>query len=543
MALYEQEVKNEICWPAPLEGMYQLLGGGAASGVAPKLTHLGLADVLFITLVMSLPKSRRPWGIVTWMAWTFRLSRPSVYALAERVQERLTRPEVKEIGYLPGPKPGLEVTPGRVRRTALTAAFPGKMSLRNTQELLAEAFDESRSVGWLSELLSEAGEQAGEVLKKIDTSPLGRAICVRDETFFQDMPVLHIIDPLSMTLLCSVVAPDRQADTWALTLLDVESRGVKIVGLVEDMARMYPASLEVAESEAEVQKDVWHIESDGAQLQRDLERAALGSTKQVIELEKKLLRTWDNDLFEQKYIPAVAKESQLYDQHAAFSEWLGHLCDALEVVDWRSGEIRDRAINGWLLQETLGGLQAIDHPRIQTWVRSLRRHQHQLLTYLDWLAPTLAAYTEELAQILTTSQARADFMRLVARHWRLAQALTSGHSHLGFAAQQNQQALDDFLADNPALKPLLQPLHDLLDAACRASSLVENLNGLLKQFLHNRRSFRSSTTLQLYLNLFTLWHNMRVYQRGKRQGLSPYQMAGIQTPSHDWLALLGYPPA
>jgi len=419
MALYEQEVENEICWPAPLEGMYQLLGGGAASGVAPKLPHLGLADVLFMTLVMSLPKSRRPWGIVTWMAWTFRLSRPSVYALAQRVQERLSSPEVREIRYLPGSKPGLEVTPERVMRTALTAAFSGKMSLRNTQELLAEAFDESRSIGRLSELLGEAGQQAGEVLNKIDTSPLGRARCVRDETFFQGMPVLHTIDPLSMTLLCSVVTPDRQADTWAITLLDVESRGVKIVGLVEDMARMYPASLEAAESEAEVQKDVWHLESDGAQLQRDLERAALRSTQQVIELEKKLLRTWDNDLFEQKYIPALEKETQLYDQHAAFSEWLGHLCDALEVVDWRNGEIRDCAINGWLLEETLCGLEAIDHKRVQTWVRSLRRHQHQLLTFLDWLAPALAAYAEELAQTLTTPHARTDFMRLVTRHWRL----------------------------------------------------------------------------------------------------------------------------
>ena len=194
---------------------------------------------------------------------------------------------------------------------------------------------------------------------------------------------------------------------------------------------MYPASLEAAESEAEVQKDVWHLESDGAQLQRDLERAALRSTQQVIELEKKLLRTWDNDLFEQKYIPALEKETQLYDQHAAFSEWLGHLCDALEVVDWRNGEIRDCAINGWLLEETLCGLEAIDHKRVQTWVRSLRRHQHQLLTFLDWLAPALAAYAEELAQTLTTPQARTDFMRLVARHWRLGQALRACNYYTG----------------------------------------------------------------------------------------------------------------
>ena len=280
--------------------MYQLLGRGAISGVAPKLPHLGWADVRFITLAMSLPKSRRPWGIVTWVAWTFRLSRPSVYALAQRVQERLSRPEVSKIGCLPGPKPGLELTSERVMRTVLTAAFPGKMSLRNPQELLMESSGESHSIGWLSELLTKADKLAGEVLDEMDTSSLGRAICMRDETFFRGIPVLHIIDPLSMTLLSSVVAPDRQADTWALTLLDVESRGVTIVGLVEDMARMHPASLEVAESEAEVQKDVRHLESDGASLQRDLERAALRSTQQVIELEIKLLRTWDNDLFEPK---------------------------------------------------------------------------------------------------------------------------------------------------------------------------------------------------------------------------------------------------
>ena len=47
--------------------------------------------------------------------------------------------------------------------------------------------------------------------------------------------------------------------------------------------------------------------------------------------------------------------------------------------------------------------------------------------------------------------------------------------------------------------------------------------------------------MQNYLNLFTLWHNMRVYQRGKRQGQSPYQRAGIQLPTDDWLELLGFP--
>ena len=62
-----------------------------------------------------------------------------------------------------------------------------------------------------------------------------------------------------------------------------------------------------------------------------------------------------------------------------------------------------------------------------------------------------------------------------------------------------------------AIFSLANRLIELLDAAARTSSMIENINGLLKQFLHNRRAFRNSETLQNYLNLFTLWHNMRVF--------------------------------
>ena len=88
---------------------------------------------------------------------------------------------------------------------------------------------------------------------------------------------------------------------------------------------------------------------------------------------------------------------------------------------------------------------------------------------------------------------------------------------------------------------MAQRMLGLLDAACRTSSMMEGVNGLLKQFLHNHQAFRNMETLQLYLNLFVLWHNMRVFERGKRKGKSPYQLAGIDPGSDDWLALLGYP--
>ena len=348
MALYPQETETDSQWPQPLEGMYQLLGGGEASDLAPKLPHLGLADILFMAAVMSMPKERRPWGIVTWMASVFLLSRPALYALTERTRERLLSPPVREERRLSETSlsgtslsgtdlPTIELTPERLARTVLTAAFPGKVALRPMQQVLAEALDTSRSVGWLSEQLSEAGQRAGQVLAQINTSPLGKVIAVRDETFFNDQPLLMLIDPVSSTILQLVVAPDRQADTWATVLLMAEDQGASLAGLVEDMARAYPKSIRDAEMELAVQKDVWHIERDGGKLCTYLEKAALRATKRVLALEEKLLESWDDSLFEEEYIPAVATEERCYDRHAAFCSWYGHLCDALEVVDWPSG--------------------------------------------------------------------------------------------------------------------------------------------------------------------------------------------------------------
>ena len=104
-------------WPEPLESTWQLLGGGKASDLAPKLPHLGLSDILFLSTVLSIPRSERPWGIVTGLSEVFAVSRPGLYALAKRVRARLqseTRP--MRTG---GRAASVEVTPRRLARTVL----------------------------------------------------------------------------------------------------------------------------------------------------------------------------------------------------------------------------------------------------------------------------------------------------------------------------------------------------------------------------------------------------------------------------------------
>ncbi len=155
-------------------------------------------------------------------------------------------------------------------------------------------------------------------------------------------------------------------------------------------------------------------------------------------------------------------------------------------------------------------MTAIDDSRVQKWVKTLRRHQSQLLTALEWLDSSLQPYRQQVAETVPAEQQEL-FMRVVARHWRLRQALINGHTSFRQQADEAKIALETLIANDCKYQQLAEELLSLLDAAYRTSSMMEGVNKLLKQFLHNHQAFRSPETLQLYLNLFVLWHNMRLH--------------------------------
>ncbi len=219
-------------------------------------------------------------------------------------------------------------------------------------------------MGYISSLRLEAGERAGDILSRVDYTPLGPLIALRDETFFQGRPMLLLIDPISTTIVAARVCSDRQADTWALVLMMAEEQGVSLAGLTEDMATMYGKSLELAEmADTSQQKDIWHLQRDGATTRRALERRAYQAMGTVLDLEKKLRKKWSDSLFAEKYIPAVPAEMTAIEQHDQFETWLHYLHDALVLVDFRNGRIRDLATSQWFLEEILSAMAEIDHKR------------------------------------------------------------------------------------------------------------------------------------------------------------------------------------
>lgn len=556
MLLAQAAAQSPLAWPEPMETTYHLLGAGDPLPSRFKRPDLTLSDRLFIAAVGNLPADVRPWGSMTWLGDVFRVSRPTVYTIARAgraawLPEPLA-PPVTPAGAAATSAPPAPVTPAagpqvtvserRIQRTLLTLALPGNAAIRPMQTVLQAAFDESRSVGYISELLTSAGQQAGQVLAQLDYRPLGRVVALRDETFFQEHPILFVVEPRTGTILLGHVATDRSAETWGAALLVAQDTGVQLTGLVEDMGRTFPKSVKLAGLRLAIQKDPWHVLDWARRVRRELERSALQALATVDRLEQQLGRVWDDACFTAEYIPAVAKMERLLAQHDAFAQCRAHLADGLEVVDWRSGEVRDRALNDWLLGEILQLLAAIDHPSVRKFVRTLRRYRRQLLTYLDWLAALIAPWRHRLAASLPGPADQTFFERTVARAWRLRQAVINGQPWQR-AAAESRGLVDLLVADQPDQRTLAEDLFAVLDSTPHASSLIETINGLLKAFLQARQAFQSPATAQAYLNLLVLWHNMRVFQRGKRAGQSPFQRAGITTSSADWLALLGYPAA
>ncbi len=539
-----------VTWPDPMETIYQTLPGYTQGLARWKREDLGLCERLFIGAVMNTPREQRSWGSVSWLGETMDVSRPTLYAIGKRTKEGLMAPPrvVEESVQAPtgsatsdGQKT-IRLTPNRIKRTTLALELPGGVSERSAEICLQTAFDEGRSPAFQTGLRHEAGRRADEVLQAVDYSVLGEVVQARDEIFVGHEPILLMVEPHSLVITGLYATADRDAETWGCVLLFTQDRGVQIQGLCEDNCNVYDLSQKMAQVDAAIQKDVWHPLEDFKITIHDVEREALQKLSVTEQLEKKLGEHWAEALFTEWVKPYEQMEN-LLTQISALRFWHGCWWDAVELVDWRSGEIRTRAINQWLAKEALQGMRQLPHPRIQKLVKSLEKLLPEMLTFLDSIQEPLTEWQTQAAYHFQNPSSALAFQNSVARFWRLEHAVQrNGHQEFAKAACEAQQWLTLWIEDDPQLQGLAEKLLNILERTVRTSCAAETINSVLRPYLARRRECTTLENRQLFLNLFVLWFNMHKFDRGPRAGKSPYEIAGIDLGTDDWLTLLGYPP-
>jgi hypothetical protein len=479
-----------------------------------------------------------------------QVSRPSLYAIGKWTKEGLLpspeelvdREKATQESAASENKQKIEVTRNRIKRTALALVLPGGVPGRSVEICLQTALDKGRSPAFLSALTQTCGLRAGEILNAVDHSVLGAVVQARDEIFVGQEPILLMVEPYSLVITGLYATADRDAETWGCVLLFTQDRRVRIQGLAEDGCIPYDLSCRMAQLDAAIQKDVWHPLEDTLKVIHDVEREALQKLTVTEQLEKKLCKHWDEAVFAEWVKPYEQLEN-LLSQISSLCFWYGCLWEAVELVDWRSGEIRDRAINQWLAEASLKGIQQLPHPRIQKLAERLEKQLPEMLTFLDGILQPLTDWQAQAEQHFQNHAQVVYFQNSVARFWRLEHAvLRNGHKQFAKAALEAQEWLAFWIEEDPHLKELAEKLLTILERTVRTSCAAETVNSVLRPYLVRRRECTELDNRQLFLNLFVLWFNLHKFDRGPREGKSPYEIAGIDLGTDDWLTLLGYPP-
>ncbi len=495
----------------------------------------------------------RPWGEVTKMAREYALSRVTIYAIVLRVllcfQPDLPGPKIRQ----PPEKEAVHIlstaAAERLRgRIILTGLFPGGGTMRSLEDMLDEVPGIDGSASTIGRLVKKKGAEAKSILQKIDfDGVIFSAVFVAiDETFFDGRPILMVVEPISLAI-CGFYVPadgDRSSLTWGPFLLVLqEDQNLTFTGAMGDGATPYPSTIEEVLGQKEgFQEDIFHTKRDLRALARKLENKAY----RAFAKEEEAIQKWQKEATpEQKTVMEQAKLKALslaetYDNFVTYSSWV---CDAFEVVDLNSGEIREYAINAWLLESAAEAMLESKEDDVVKMGRRLHKHKSKLLTYLKELDTKLSPVRKSLHAYLDDPALEKVVLRSVARHWRLQHEVQS-NQHLCFrpALARAEQEMYLWIAGDPFLLQWAQQLHTLLDTVQRTSSAAENINSILKPLLARKKHFATAETAHNFIALFVLWHNMRVFKEGKRKGKSPYQILGINLGETDWRTLLGYPP-
>jgi len=564
--VYQTATANAVAWPTPIEQIYQALPASGQTAPRSRRQDVSLADRLFIAALLHTPRDLRPHGIVSWAATVFRTSRQTLYDIRDWVGSAVIGPADTdslraELRAVQTPDRVNEAGPNRVARLILSLLFPGGMAYRPIQVGLHEALDTSRSIGFISGLLQRDGQRAGRILAALKWPDNTHELFLsRDEAYFSDRPMMLTVEPHSLAIKSGHVEDRADGQRWAISLvLDLAGLGPVRLQVSEDGASFYPLSLDLARGllEAEgidcqitVQKDVWHILDAATSLQAALDRAAQKALGKMLNYEHP---TPAGGMLHLSQVRAWDKARQLAEPLMTLADqtrfWVDCLHDALEIVDLRSGEIRDFAINQWLLRHTIQALARLDHPRIAKLVNTLAEQEPELLTFMHWLDEHIGPWRADARDHFQEPELVLLFERAVARAWRLARAVDNGQVRLRPAARRAAAHLQALIGRDPVGRELADRLHGLLAAVVRTSCASETINAILKPLMWAHRHFPTRQAAANWLNLFILWHNMRPFQRGQRAGHSPFELAGVKvyTPdgrqTDDWLEALGYPRA
>ena len=425
----------------------------------------------------------------------------------------------------------LEIDRAHLDQSILALGMVGHASERAIAECLGTILGVEPSLGYVSGVLTRASRAATQFNQTLRL-PLPDAEVGLDELYAQKKGKLVAIHPDSLLILALKETQRVDGRSWGETMDEMASRGVQIARVASDGGAAIRAMVARLDRVAH-HLDLWHALRHVGRSVGALERAAYKAiAKEEEERRKKAGRLPNSPMMggvvHEDYHRARREATVAIERYEALRLLAAWARQALDPIEASSGRVRTR-------QECLGELHAATELMRELAVPVARK----LADHLDSAGPGLLAYVDRLQLLVEeiVAELGEQGVGYLCREWQLERNLDNPRAEDKVNRQKAylRAHLICLLYWTDDYSRARKRVARTLGSALRGSSLVECVNSLLRPYAELRKSLG-----QAFLDLFSLYRNAHIFQRGKRAGASPFQLAGIPIPKADWMELLGF---
>jgi hypothetical protein len=461
---------------------------------------------------------------ITGLANDAGVSRKFVYQQADRAQAALAdafAPTVADNEVLFQ----LPITKNWLKQAVLGLTLICHSSYRGVHEFCRDLFRVNMPTGTVSNIIHDAIDKAR--LHNQNQNLANVRIAGLDEIFQHRQPVLVGADIRSTYCFLLSAEDQRDADTWAIRLLECQDRGFAPKATIADFGTGIRAGQKRAMPEVPCRGDVFHALHEITPVVIFLENRAWDTITAHDQLERKKTKLQQQGRRDQsgqlaslsrKVTAAATEEAQalaLADDVAVLARWLGADVFAVSALPYA-----DRcALFDFIVAELQARVPHCPH-RLGPVCTLLKNHRDQLLAFAWQLDQNLTDLAAEFEVPVAVVRELLDLQTLDKRQpWRW----------------QKESALRERLCGR--FYPIEQAVRALSQQVVRASSIIENINSRLRSYFFLRREIGSG-----YLELLQFFLNHRRFlrsERPERVDKSPAELLTGQPHPH-WLEMLGY---
>jgi hypothetical protein len=451
-------------------------------------------------LQMLVPLPERPWGLVSELADRYGVSRTRLYELRDQVWESVITALQPQPAGRPAATTTLNVNKAFIDRAIVTLPLL-KGSVRDIRLGLELLLGVNRSVGYVSETLTAAGERAtaANLGLRIPLPILGEA----DEIFQGRQPCLTLVDGRSFLVLNLTPADARDGTTWGVTYLNLVERGIRFHDLASDGGTGLRAGVREAGLAIPLRPDLFHLLHEAHHVTRRLEGAAYKALESAerarqADLEARGLVRRRGPRLKVK-VPLPQAEHEEAAALARLDQWTWLLREVRQTLEpiTPAHQLVSVAKTQATIETAVTLLKELAHPDITAFADDLQAKLPELLAPLEGLEQQLTPVLKGLA---------ADTQGFIFWAWQHRQALNLN--------------IDTDIPES--LRSVVRTVWDTLGLFHRSSSLAESLHSWLRPYLQIHRGMP-----KWLLPLLQLFWNHHRFERGKRAGSRPLELAGV----------------